>query len=90
MAIFFFGWLTLGAWSLGTCGVFEKMNKLNFGRSAAAFINDTYDFKSQSRGFSSPAVGVVNYAAYLGQQSGVISTYPININFDYKYNPQSR
>jgi hypothetical protein len=38
LVILFFGYLTLFAWSLGTWKVFEEMNKLTFGRSAAAFI----------------------------------------------------
>jgi RHS repeat-associated protein len=52
-------------------------------------ISDVYNFERNSYGggFSGNAVTALNNAAVVGQQAGVISTYPININLDYTYNP---
>jgi RHS repeat-associated protein len=54
-------------------------------------IQDTYNFEPHSdygNSNSSKAINTLNNAAVVGQAAGVISPYPVNINFDYVYQPQ--
>jgi hypothetical protein len=54
-------------------------------------VSDTYNFSLVSDyGNSGSARGIttLNNAAYFAQQAGVVSDYPVNINFDYTYNPK--
>ena len=54
-------------------------------------LTDTYNFdphRNYGTSVEDRAVTTLNNSAFVGQQLGVVSTYPINISFDYKYNPQ--
>jgi hypothetical protein len=51
-------------------------------------ISDVYNFdlkQNQGAGITGKAVTTINNYAFLGQQLGVITDYPINLSFDYAY-----
>jgi hypothetical protein len=53
-------------------------------------IQDTYNFEYNNYGHSYSGAGVstLNNAALIGQWAGVVSPYPVNIDFDYTYRAQ--
>jgi RHS repeat-associated protein len=54
-------------------------------------INNTYNFEANSnygKSNSSRAINTLNNAAFVGQETGIISSYPVNVSFDYVYKPQ--
>jgi len=54
-------------------------------------VSDTYNFslvQDYGRGGSARGVTTLNNAAYVAQQAGVISDYPVDINFNYTYSPK--
>lgn len=53
-------------------------------------IQDTYNFEPNGYGksYSGAAISTLNNAAFVGQWAGIVSTYPVNINFDYTYKAQ--
>jgi hypothetical protein len=54
-------------------------------------ITDTYNFSGVANYGTGPfnmGVTALNDEAFLAQQAGVISNYPVSINFNYIYNPQ--
>jgi hypothetical protein len=54
-------------------------------------INDTYNCEASSNygnGNLSRTITSLNNAAVVGQTTGIITPYPVNISFDYIYKPQ--
>jgi len=54
-------------------------------------VSDTYNFslvQDYGSGGSARGVTTLNNAAYVAQQAGVISDYPVDINFNYTYSPK--
>jgi RHS repeat-associated protein len=54
-------------------------------------ISDTYNFDPKSNygnGAANQTINSLNNEAYIAQQAGVVSTYPMDINFDYTYKPR--
>jgi RHS repeat-associated protein len=51
-------------------------------------LNDTYNFdphRNYGSSLGDRAITTLNNSAFAGQQLGIVSNYPINIIFDYKY-----
>jgi hypothetical protein len=51
-------------------------------------ISDVYNFdlkQNYGSGMTEKAITTLNNSAFLGQQLGVVTDYPVNINFDYTY-----
>jgi RHS repeat-associated protein len=78
-----------------------SLGKVNVGLSGAQSSNgswnikvnvsDTYDFslvQDYGNGGSARGLTTLNNAAYVAQQAGVISDYPVDINFNYNYSPK--
>jgi hypothetical protein len=54
-------------------------------------VSDTYNFSPvHDYGNSAPARGVttLNNGAYFAQEAGLVSDYPVDINFNYTYSPK--
>jgi hypothetical protein len=51
-------------------------------------ISDVYNFdpkQNYGSGITDKGVTTLNNSAFLGQQLGVVTDYPVNISFDYTY-----
>ena len=80
--------LSIGKVDAGLSGKQSKDGAWNLKVNISDIYNYEWHKDYGGEGAVGAALTTINNAAYAGQQTGVVSQYPVNINFDYTYKPQ--